>query len=181
VFVTRYAPLGLCHVVVAPATFSDSTRQHDVDSVNIRSTFWARAVSDTSLTRIGYVAWPLLCIFFSIWAKSNDGTCTRVPYKITIQIQKLSKIVQSKLFLRPFGLWWGHKVELILQPEQTTTVLRHLVLDPHHFPCWVTRVVNKAIGPTRVPVPGTQYTVFMIWINSDKLHRGPSWVIGPLI
>jgi len=35
--VTRYTPLGLRHVVVAPATFSDSTRQHDVDSVNILS------------------------------------------------------------------------------------------------------------------------------------------------
>jgi len=31
-FVMRYAALGLGHVVVAPATFSDSTCPHDVDN-----------------------------------------------------------------------------------------------------------------------------------------------------
>jgi len=45
---------------------------------------------------IGYVtdAYRICCLassmyFFSIWAKSDDGTCKRVPYKFTIQIRKL--------------------------------------------------------------------------------------------
>ena len=53
----RYTLLGLGHVVVAPATFLDSTSPHDVDTMLILSTFLSRAVLDTSLRSIGYVAW----------------------------------------------------------------------------------------------------------------------------
>jgi len=62
-FLVRYAAGLKDHVVVAPATFSDSTCQHDVDSMLTQATSCPHTVNSFGLgqyriltTRIGYVA-----------------------------------------------------------------------------------------------------------------------------
>jgi len=55
-FVIRYAAGLKDHVVVAPATFLDSTCQHDVDSMLTQATSCPHAVNILGSDSIGYVA-----------------------------------------------------------------------------------------------------------------------------
>jgi len=64
--VVRYATGLGDHVVVAPATFSDSTCPHDIDMMLTVSTFLSWAVSDKSLMHIRYVALYFLYNFFAL-------------------------------------------------------------------------------------------------------------------
>jgi len=76
------------------------------------STFWARAVSDTSRMRIGYVAWLFVCIFLVLEKNRKESDETRAKTCLlqvrAFQIFKLqnptsSDISDSLLFIQ-YGL-----------------------------------------------------------------------------
>jgi len=65
----RYAALGLGHVVVAPATFSDSTCPHDVDNMLTQATSCQHTVNILDSGSIGYVTemYWICCLVFHIY------------------------------------------------------------------------------------------------------------------